>query len=99
MSRYRRMIVISIGILIFIAGTMIGRAQQKPPDFVITTATAEQTGILTASCVRGCQLQWSKPISPERFATGLSNTVTFPCPTGCKETLNGVVVRQEKRAN
>jgi len=99
MFKRRSMLFAAIGVLIFVAGALAGRAQQSRPDFMITVATGEQTGILTATCISGCQLQWSKQIAPERVAMGVSDTVTFPCPTGCKTTLNGMVVRGRQKAN
>jgi len=88
--KHHFMLFASIGALIFVAGTLIGRAQQPRPDFEITV---DAPGTITATCIHGCQLQWSKPIAPERVTTGLTDTMTYPCPGGCKVTLFGIVVR------
>src|SRR4051812_15870576 len=98
MFQRRRLIVASIGMVMFLAGTMVGRGQQSRPDFVIEV-TADPAGTLTARCLSGCQFQSSRQISPERFSTTLSDTISTACPTGCKTMFNGVVVRRERGTN
>ena len=95
----RRVLVASVGIMLFVAGSFIGRAQQHSrPDFVITV-TVDPAGTLTAECLTGCQFQWTRPVSPERFASGVTGKLIEPCPIGCKANFNGIVVRQDKRAD
>jgi hypothetical protein len=97
MFTYRSMFFASIGVLIFFAGTLIGRAQQpRRPDFEITVSAPAAT--ITVACVHGCQLQRSEPIDNElRRSITLTDSITSTCPgTGCKWSFSGIVVGLQK---
>jgi len=101
MLKHRSVLFASIGVLIFVAGTLIGRAQQPRSDFEITV---EAPGTMTATCVHGCQFNWSKPIGNDlRSIIGRTDTISFGCPgaegTVCKTTLSGIVVPLQKRTS
>ena len=99
MLKHRSMLFAFIGVLIFVAGTLIGRAQQRKSDFEIDVSTP--TGPITVACIRGCQLQWSNPIDNDlRRSIGVTDTITYSCPgTGCKTRLSGIVVPLQKITN
>jgi hypothetical protein len=86
-----------IGKVIFVAGALVGRAQQQrpQPDFVIDITAPG--GTMTAECRSGCKLQVSRPIGVERYSYTVTEKYTDICPgaehTACKHALFGVISR------
>ena len=95
----RRIAFVFIGIVIFVAGTLIGRAAQVPrSDFEIELTESPGLG-MKATCVRGCQFIQSRPIDADlRRSIELMDTMNLPCRLGCKALLVGTIVRQPGKA-
>jgi hypothetical protein len=83
-----------IGLLIFVAGALVGRAQQQrqEPDFVIDISPS--SGSMTAECRTGCKLQVVLPAGPERQSYTITEKYTYTCPgTNYKYAVRGLISR------
>lgn len=85
------------GVLIFIAGTLVGRAQPSSPDFEIRVTAP--VGTATATCLRGCQFQQIDQTGLERWSESLADTINSTCPgapgTLCTWVFRGVIGRSQ----
>jgi len=98
MFKHRRVLFVGMAALVFLVGTLVGRGQAPPTDFLVTVDVDGRT--LTATCVRGCEFQRLTPIVVgERNLVDYVTTVTSPCPGGCKATLSGIVVPPRRSAH
>src|SRR5262245_50999695 len=98
MFKHRRVLFLSTAVLIFLAGTLIGRGQAPPSDFRVSIAVDGET--ITMTCVRGCEIQRLTPIiAGERNLVDYVTTMTGPCPGGCIAAFNGIIVPPKRSAH
>jgi hypothetical protein len=80
----RQLVRLVVAVVLVALGWVGGQAQTRPsPDFEISVLTKD--GATTIECVRGCGLQWTEWVVPNR--TEAQKVVSFgPCansPKGC----------------
>ena len=99
----RHIVLVLFGIVIFMAGTIVGHARQQRqrPDFVIEITAP--SGTMTAECRSGCQFQITRPAGPGRSSDSISATDAENCPglqnTACEYTLSGLISRRTVASN
>jgi hypothetical protein len=100
MLKHHSVLFASIGVLIFVAGTLIGRAQQPRMHADFDISITAPTGTITVACLRGCEFQRSEPLGNNRRGITLTDTITSTCPgaegTTCKWGFSGIMVPGQK---
>jgi hypothetical protein len=100
MFKHQRMLVATVGVLIFVAGTLIGRAQQPRLHTDFDISITAPTGTITVACLRVCQFQRVEPLGNNRRSITLTDTITSTCPgadgTTCKWGFSGIMLPGQK---
>jgi hypothetical protein len=88
----RRFVVVAVGVMIFVAGALVGRAQRQRPDFMIKITAP--VGPMQAECQYGCRFQKTQFLDKGRSTDGVADTISQVCQgtagTMCSYTLYGL---------